>query len=63
MPACSLPVQKSTIKYIIHKIYRTLLTKSVHVEHHIDLMALYITRWTITLLDLSRKCREKISET
>jgi hypothetical protein len=62
IPPCSLLVQKSTIKYIIHKTYRNLLIKSVHVEHHTDLMALYVTRWTITLLDLSRKCRETVSE-
>jgi len=63
LPPCSLPVQKSTIKCIIHKIYRTLLVKCVDVEHHMDLMALYITRWTITLLDLSWNCRENLSET
>jgi hypothetical protein len=63
MPPSSLPVQKSTIKCIIHKIYRTLLIKSVHLEHHKDLMALYITRWAIILLDLSWKCRETLSET
>jgi len=57
LQACSiclpvhLPVQKSTIKCIIHKIHRTLLIESVHVEHHMDWMALYLSRWTITLLD------------